>query len=257
MQIELISQSKDKIALSIKDTNSTFVNTIRRTIISEVPTMAIEDVSFIKNSSVLYDEMLAHRLGLVPLTTDLKSYNLKEDCKCEDKGCAQCQTTISLEAKGPGTVYSELLKAKDSAIKPAFDKIPLVKLTKNQTLEIEATAILGKGKQHYKFTPGLAWYFGYPEFSTGNKSNLNVISEKCPALEVKGNKISLKDVTKWTESQEQICEENGVIVTLNKTDFIFNLESFGSLSCKDILLESLKIMDNKLDDFEKQLKKLK
>lgn len=257
MQLDLIHQQKDKVILLIKDTNHVFVNTLRRIIISEVPTMAIEEVSFVKNSSALYDEMLAHRLGLVPLTTDLKSYNLPEECKCESKGCAQCQTTISLKEKGPCIVYSESLKAKDPAIKPVHDKMPMVKLLKEQSMEIEAIAILGTGKKHYKFTPGLAWYRGYPEFVIGDKVNLSEISKRCPALEVKGNKIILKDVTKWNEAQEQICEENNVQIKSGKTDFIFYLESFGQLSPKEILLEATNIIDKKLDDFEKQLKKLK
>ncbi len=63
----------------------------------EVPTMAIEDVEFRKNNSILYDEIIAHRLGLVPLKTDLKSYNLPEKCKCKGEGCARFQLTVPID----------------------------------------------------------------------------------------------------------------------------------------------------------------
>ena len=99
MEIELLNQNKEKLSLLIKEVNPTLINTFRRLIIDEVPVMAIREVEFVNNSSALYDEMLSHRLGLIPLKTDLKSYNLQEECKCDGKGCARCQTTLTLDVK--------------------------------------------------------------------------------------------------------------------------------------------------------------
>jgi DNA-directed RNA polymerase subunit D len=124
--------------------------------IAEVLTMAIEDVEIIKNSSAMYDETLAHRLGLLPLTTDLKSYRMKKGA--EDDGSAACETTLTLKAKGPCTVYASALKSKDPKIVPAHPDMPLCVLLKGQELEIIATAILGHGKEHMKWSPCLAWY---------------------------------------------------------------------------------------------------
>ena len=112
MQLKLLNKKEDKVIFLITDTEAYIVNALRRIIIEEVPTMAIEDVTFIKNQSALYDEIIAHRLGLIPLTTDLKSYNLPSECKCKGKGCAQCQLKMVLEAKGPCTVYAENIKSK-------------------------------------------------------------------------------------------------------------------------------------------------
>ncbi len=80
MEVRVLENKKDegKLSFVIKDTTAAFVNTLRRIMVEEVPTMAVEDVEFRKNSSALYDEMIAHRLGLTPLKTDLKSYNLPE-----------------------------------------------------------------------------------------------------------------------------------------------------------------------------------
>ena len=100
MEIRVLSNDKEKGKLSfiIKDTTPAFVNTLRRIMVEEVPTMAIEDVEFRKNNSILYDEMIAHRLGLISLKTDLKSYNLPENCKCKGEGCARCQLKLTLKA---------------------------------------------------------------------------------------------------------------------------------------------------------------
>ena len=84
--IEIISTGKEEATFFLRGVDAAFANSIRRTIMEDVPTIAIEDVEFRKNSSVLYDEMAAHRMGLIPLTTDLQSYNLPANCKCEKAG---------------------------------------------------------------------------------------------------------------------------------------------------------------------------
>ena len=81
MEIRVLDNNKEqgKLSFILRDSNPVFANTLRRLMIDEVPTMAIDDVEFSKNNSILYDEMIAHRLGLIPLKTDLKSYNLPEN----------------------------------------------------------------------------------------------------------------------------------------------------------------------------------
>ena len=81
MEVRVLENEKDdgKVSFIIKDTNAAFANALRRIIIEEVPTMAIEEVEFRKNNSILYDEIIAHRMGLITLKTDLKSYNLPEN----------------------------------------------------------------------------------------------------------------------------------------------------------------------------------
>ena len=136
MEIRVLSNDKEngKLSFIVKDAIPAFANTLRRIMIDEVPTMAIEDVEFIKNNSILYDEIIAHRLGLIPLTTDLKSYNLPEKCKCNGEGCARCQVKITLKAsKGSGMIYASELKSKDSAIKTVYPKMPIVQLLKGQS----------------------------------------------------------------------------------------------------------------------------
>jgi DNA-directed RNA polymerase subunit D len=96
MKITILEKDKLNLTFELSESNETFANTLRRIMISQVPTMAIDEINFFANNSALYDEVLAHRIGLIPLITDLKIYNLKENCKCKEKGCPVCQTTITL-----------------------------------------------------------------------------------------------------------------------------------------------------------------
>ncbi len=258
MQIQQLKQEKNELFFLIKDINPVIANTLRRLMLIEVPTLAIEEVNFLKNDSALYDEIIAHRLGLIPLTTDLKSYELKEECTCKGKGCPKCELQLTLKAKGPCTVYSSELKSSDPKTKPVYENIPITLLTKGQKLELEATAVLGKGKKHAKFSPGWIYYFGNPEFEIKSDSGLKKIEESCKdAVKIEGKQIKITDISKWKESYEEIFEKNNVKVNRSEKDFIFYIESFGQLSPKQMIEESLKIFDEKLDDFVKSLKETK
>lgn len=259
MNIQSLHKEDNNISFLFKGINPVIANTIRRLIVNEVPVMAIETIEFNKNDSVLYDETIAHRLGLVPLTTDLKSYNLPKECKCEGKGCQSCQLKLVLKVKGPCIVYSSELKSQDPKVKPFYDGIPIVKLLKDQDLVLEATAILGKGVDHMKFSPGLVVYRGYPEFIIKQNSNIKNFVEKCPKglCKADGRKIEIIDILKWNEACFDYAQENNIDIKLSEEDYIFEIESWGQLIVKEMLLNSLKIFDEKLDEFSKLLKKIK
>jgi DNA-directed RNA polymerase alpha subunit len=125
-----------------------FVNAVRRYMTAHVPTLAIEDVEFRKNEGILYDEMVAHRLGLIPLKTDLKDYLKKKD--------PGCNLTMSL--KGPMTVLAKDLISNDPKVEPVFGELPILKLLKDQEVELVAKARLGIGKEHSKWSPGLVYF---------------------------------------------------------------------------------------------------
>lgn len=139
MKLKITEQAGNKIKFNIKGINTQLANALRRTIISGIPVLAIEKVSFYENSSVMGDEVLAHRMGLMPLKTDLGSPEA---------------ITLSLKAKGPKTVYSKELKPKVSV----YDNMPIIKLAENQELKLEAEAVLGTARDHVKWQAGLASY---------------------------------------------------------------------------------------------------
>ncbi|MBD3261126.1 MAG: DNA-directed RNA polymerase subunit D [Candidatus Altiarchaeales archaeon] len=158
MKLSGFKKQGDRISFTIKDLDVELANALRRKIISGVPVMAIEKVDVLSNSSILNDEVLAHRLGLIPLATDLKSYVEPLECGCELKGCTNCTSTLTLDVAGPLMVYSGHLKPTDPKIKPVYDNMPLIKLTENQKIKLEAHATLGCGRQHMKWHAGIASY---------------------------------------------------------------------------------------------------
>ena len=157
VSIEVIESSEEAVKVKMKGVDRTYANAIRRFAISEVPSMAIDEVVILENSSVMYDELLAHRLGLLPLKTDLETYILPEQCDCRNPlGCSKCRVLLVLDAQARDkvlTVYSGNLVSEDKEIIPIADNIPIVKLAPGQKVKLEAYAKLGKGKDHAKWQP--------------------------------------------------------------------------------------------------------
>jgi len=265
MQVSLLTKSKDKSKASfiLKDVSPSIVNMIRRYIIEEIPTMAIEDIEFRNNSSILYDEIVAHRLGLIPLTTDLKSYFLKEKCKCKGAGCARCTVKLTMKGKGPCILCAGDLKSKDPKIKPVYSKMPIVKLLKKQEVELEATATLGKGKTHAKWSPGLVYYKYKPyiEINQNNIKDPNKIKESCPqdVFKVEKNKLKIDEANLSKCHLCAACQDISPGIKLNdkETEFIFYLESWGQLTIKEIVKEVFDIFKEDLDEFTEALKSAK
>ena len=150
-------------------------------------TRTINEVEFHKNDSALYDEVIALRLGLIPLETP-KIMIEREKCTCKGKGCSKCSAQLKLVAKGPVTVYAKDFKGK---VKSAFPDLPIVKLSGGQELELVASARLGKGIKHTKFSPGLVYYRNVPEIEINNCDGCEKCVEACPQKILKLNKGTL------------------------------------------------------------------
>ena len=140
MEIEVRSQSDDEIIFIVRDAEVPFINAIRRVAMVNVPKIAIEDVNIIRNDSAMFNEVLAHRLGLTPLVSDLdalEGLSLPED---DDWGEYTNGIMFHLNEVGPKVVYSKDLISSDSKIKPVYDTIPLVKLKEdaNNRMRIQA-----------------------------------------------------------------------------------------------------------------------
>lgn len=256
MELMLLHQEKKtgKVSLLIKETTPAIVNTIRRLIINEVPTMAIDTVEIKKNSTVLYDEMIAHRLGLVPLKTDLKSYELPEKCSCKKEGCAKCRLTLSLKTKGSGYVYAERLESTDPKVVPVYEKMPVAKLMKGQQLEVDAIATLGRGKDHMKWTPGCVWFTNQPHITVNNNSpHLEECKNKYPPqIFNKSGKIDKNMILdlNLVDACDGVCDDV-VKVEYDQNNFIFNIEPHGQLSSKEMLLTAVEMMEEKIEEMEK------
>ena len=145
MSLEIINENDDKVSVKIKGVPLQYANALRRICLNGVPVYAVENVDVLENSSVLADEGIAHRLGLIPLKTDLEA---ARDGNENDKIMLTLDSGVSDETR---TVLSGHLKSQDDKIVPTSNEIPIVTLAPGQSLKIEAHARLGKGTEHAKW----------------------------------------------------------------------------------------------------------
>jgi len=161
-QIRIAGEGDNWLRLELVDVPLSMGNAIRRFIINEVPTMAVEEVLVIENTSHLTNEVLTHRISLIPFTTDLDNYVLPEKCDCGSKlGCERCSVRFSLRASATKevlTVYSaDLVRESGSErVAPMSGDFQIVKLAPGQSVELELYVRLGKGKKHAKWQSGIA-----------------------------------------------------------------------------------------------------
>ncbi len=257
MKISVLEQTNEKLRFTLQGVSPAYANTLRRLMIGEVPTLAIEDVVVSRNDSVLYDEIIAHRLGLVVLKTDLDAYTLKYDKDGNRVDGPHSQVAISLRVEGPKTVYAKDLVSKDKNVVVIYGGTPIVKLTEGQQLEIEAVATLGIGKVHSKWNPGLVWYYNEPTIKVNNKSkDFAAFKDKFPpqVFNSKGE-IDAKLISnpEFLDACSGINEDI-VNITYDKDAFLFIVESFGALSAKEIVLRAMEVYDGQLKAFKAALK---
>ena len=232
--------------------------------ISGVPTLAIEDVRIYDNTSVLFDEMLVHRLGLIPLRTDLPSYVPKEECSCQGAGCPTCTATYTLSVEGPRTVYSNDLIPQDSTSGPIHENIPIVKLTGDQKVVVEARARLSTGKHHAKWQATTACgYKNYPVIVIDEQCDgCGMCVDDCPrgVLGTENGKVVVVEGRLEECSLCKLCEraclsasigaESSIRVNPDPTRFIFTVEGDGSLPVAEVLSTAVQNIRKKATDLE-------
>ena len=265
MNIRILERREELIKFILEDADPAFANSLRRIMIAEVPTMAIDEVIVIENSSPLFDEIIAHRLGLIPLKTDLDTYVLPEKCECGGEGCANCQVALTLEVEatdGPMTIYSGHLKSQDPKIVPVSEKIPIVKLAKGQKLVLEAYARLGLGKEHAKWQPVSAAAYKYlPIINLDYEKcdQCGACVEACPReiLTLKDGELVIGDIFNCNlcKSCEEACDLEAIKVSYDDKTFIFTIESTGALPPEKILEEAAKILAEKAEQLIKEMEK--
>ena len=256
MEITIIRKQENIVHFLAEGVDVAFANALRRTMLTRLPAMAIDEVLVLENTSVMYDEMLAHRMGLVPLVTDLESYNLPEECDCEGKGCSLCQCTLTLEKQAGDEeeiVYSRDLSSQDPKVVPALGEIPLVKLAPNQRLIIEAYARLGKGVENAKFQPVSTVSYKYVPIVEVNKDKCNQCGDcvkVCPKniLLVEGDTIATQNTLDCSlcEACVEVCEPGAITIDSKKNSFLFKVESTGALSPEEIVEKSAEILKERI-----------
>ena len=269
MEIEVRSQSDDEIVFVVRDAEVPFMNAIRRCAMVNVPKIAIEDVNIVRNDSAMFNEVLAHRLGLTPLVSDLDALEglpLPEDDGWEydeenetwadnlKKGIV-----FKLNETGPKTVYSKDLISSDSKIKPVYDTIPLVKLKEDEVIDIEAVAKVGYGKEHAKWMPTtVCAYKQYPEITFREDEEVDYdCALACPRGVLKSDrrskKIKILDIENCAMCRSCVrASTNGYINVGHKdNDFIFRIETDGAMPPKEVLLKACDVLGEKAEKFIK------
>lgn len=234
--MEKITKTDEKVAF-ITEMNLTLANAVRRSV-NEIPILAIEEVDMYKNDSALYDEVLAHRIGLVPL----KNQKLKEGDSVEFKLSAKANeksNNVLSGEMGDGVV---------------IDNIPLTILEKDQELEFVARAKQGKGIEHAKYSPGLVYYRILNNVEVGKEAEKqSELAEIFPNVFAFDGKLKVKNAAAFDLEVEDLAEFEGIKVT--PTDkIVFSIESWGQIEAGEIFTDAIKILSKNLDEVAKELK---
>ncbi len=271
MEVEIRELKEREAEILLSDTNPPMANALRRVLIVDVPSLAIEDVEFhlgtigdeekdkeYESSAPIFDEIIAHRLGMLPIPTDLELFNFRDECdECEGEGCPNCTIIYSLNKKGPCTVYSgDLIPVGENELRPVDDLIPIVKLDDSQALLLYATAELGTAKEHAKWQPtsGLAYKY-YPEIEIDEEmcEGCEKCIEACPVdiLKIEDGKLTVTDVEecKLCSACEEACGPEAIKVSGREDKFILTFETDGSLSSREILKKGLEVLQEKFERF--------
>lgn len=262
-EVEFIDRGEREGHFVVRNVTPAFANGIRRAIISDVPTLSIDTVRIVENSSVMFDEQISLRLGLVPLTTPPGEFEEGDS------------VTLSLDVEGPATAYSGDLVSSDGLVHPADENIPIIELKYPETadspqrLELEAEAVMGRGREHTKNQGGVAVGYRhlqtvdivgdretYPDESVEPHILRGVIEEQAAEHAVAGSDgrepvngqfvptdVFDNDLTNRYPDKE--CEVRDIPNT-----FVFHVESDGSMSIDDLVISATDTLYDRADELE-------
>ena len=269
MDFKVVESSDTTLAVRIEGSEPTFVNAIRRTLLSDVPKMAIEDVEFhlspiraedgkeYESVAPLFDEMISHRLGLVPIPTDLQLFVPRATCPtCHGEGCPACTIIYSLNKRGPGVVTSgDLEPIGDSKLKPKDAKIPIVKLGDGQALLIYATATLGTGREHAKWQVAHGVGYRFATVLRAGGKTFEPADAKVPPCPDHILRPGMEEMTVELRSECRHCRKfaeaydvKSVKVVNDPSKIELRFETDGSLTAHDTLVAALDILEKRFAD---------
>ncbi len=236
--MEIIKKTDNKV-IFVMETDESLLNAIRR-YVNQISISAVDEIEISKNDSPLYDETIAHRIGLIPL-----------------KSGGKTSGKLKLNAKKEGMVYSEELEGDFSAV---YDRIPITLLDKGQELELVAIVRVGRGSEHSKFSPGFIFYQNLSEIKA-NKELLKGITGKCPnnLIELKDGRIVANEDVECASCE--ICAEaerkhgKDAVQIIPAKELLVNLESFGQLNTHDLFRKAIEALKKELREFSKKISK--
>lgn len=256
IRVEVLEHTDDSLKLILYNVPVKIANSIRRSVMSLVPTLAIDKVIIFKNDSIMNDDMLVHRLGLVPLRTTLEKVRELET----NNGKVSLLLKVKAD-KDTVTVKSGDIKIRDKNVKVLVDDIDIVKLAEGEAIELEMEAVVGRGKQHAKWSPvTVAVVRGLPvidildpECGRGCKKCIDA----CPkgVLGKKGGKLVVLDRFKCTVCKlcEKACPDK-IRIDIDEGSSLLYIESVGQLSVDEIVQAAFEELKRKFVELYDALK---
>lgn len=272
MQIQIVSMEDTKAKFILKNSSPAMANALRRTMLQDIPKMAIDKVDFhlgpimgddkeYESVTSLFDEVIAHRLGLVPVpTTD--QFTFQDRCSCGGTGCPGCTIMYSLNKVGPCTVVSgDLAPLGDQTLKVKDEHIPIVKLTDSQAVLIYATAVMGTAKQHVKWQAAFGVGYSYmpvvkidAKLAKDPEIQDRALSEYPGLFKVEGGALVVDDLFKACVVGKAVNQDpklgGAVHVEWDDKDFIFTFETDGSLTAQQVLDKAVEILLARAKEFQ-------
>jgi len=272
MPVSVQTLTARSTSLELEGVSASQANAIRRTLIADVPKLAIEDVEFhlgpirdeatgkdYDSSTSMFDEGVALRLGLLPIPTDLSQFRRRSECTCEGAGCTHCQVMFSIDRKGPCTVYAkDVVPLGDASLAILEPEVPIVRLGARQALLAYATAIVGTGREHAKWQVAHAvGIYPRPHVRIAKKEGcteacLKRTAASCPVniLTFADGKLGVTDEVKCIDCQacEKTCEHGSIRIEPDEERFFLRFETDGSLSAREALRYALKDLRRRFEE---------
>jgi len=249
-EVEFVERGDRDARFLVRGITPAFANGIRRAMIADVPTFSIDRLRVVENSSVMFDEQIGLRLGLVPLTTPDGEFEVGDE------------VTLALDVEGPSreeaaetvTAYSGDIVSSDEMVQPADDNIPIIDLKAGQRLEVEADAVLDRGREHAKHQGGVA--VGYRHLQ-----RVNVVGDKGEFADDEPHIL------------RGVIEEDGELVATDEFDndlterypgaelevedvpnaFVFSVETDGSLTVDELVTRAVGSLRDRADELRESV----
>lgn len=289
--VKLLDLKQDNLTFELSDTDISMANSLRRIMIAEVPTLAIDLVEFRTNTTCMQDEYIAHRLGLIPLRSnrDMSKWNYNHACDCEDN-CSRCSVRLSLDChfntmagddkEQFRSVTTRHLISSDPDVQPVHfsseeeelmsqdNGIVIIKLGPGQSLQFQAIAKKGIGKEHTKWSPVCTVALKYDPIVKLDEDILNEYTEdqrmaivkSCPTNVFKFDE-STKTVTVAKQAECIFCKEClytsedfrktpedslAMSIVHSNDKFTFTVETNGSLTALELVTMAIQELAIKL-----------
>ena len=273
MDIKILEMEERKCRFILTNASPAKANALRRTLLTDIPKMAIDTVDFhlgpidvdgreFESITPLFDEIIAHRLGMVPVPTrpDGFEFNYKDECSCGGEGCPNCTVMYSLNKHGPCTVLSgDMVPLGSDAFRVCDPNIPIVELADRQSVLIYAHAVKGTARKHVKWQVANGVGYKYMPVITvsGKIADPEEVVAACPkkVFEISGDTVKVKDGKLYDCILCETCSEmeQNIKVESKDTEFVFTFETDGSLTAQQVLDEAVRILSENAKDLGEKI----